>query len=97
MMSMPTRFTVNSFMRWIGLTDTAATPVLDLMYLGASTFACNRKRCVAVALPQSSLSDDELRSLPMPVLLHFGDLEVIYNPAQAFDRARRLIADFKAG
>jgi pimeloyl-ACP methyl ester carboxylesterase len=39
----------------------------------------------------NALSDNELRSLHMPVLLLFGDGEVIYNSAQAFDRARRLI------
>ena len=37
------------------------------------------------------LSDNELRSLQMPVLLLFGDDEVIYDSAQALDRARRLI------
>lgn len=37
------------------------------------------------------LSDNALRSLHMPVLLLFGDGEVIDDPAQAFDRARRLI------
>ena len=31
----------------------------------------------------------------MPVLLLFGDGEVIYDAAQALDRARRLIPDFE--
>ncbi len=31
----------------------------------------------------------------MPVLLLFGDGEVIYDSAQAFDRARRLIPHFE--
>jgi hypothetical protein len=30
----------------------------------------------------------------MPVLLLIGDGEVIYDPAKAIDRARRLIPDF---
>jgi pimeloyl-ACP methyl ester carboxylesterase len=37
------------------------------------------------------ISGDELRSLHMPVLLLFGDGEVIYDSAEALDRARRLI------
>ena len=36
-------------------------------------------------------SDKQLQSLHMPVLLLFGEDEVIYDPAQACDRARRLI------
>jgi pimeloyl-ACP methyl ester carboxylesterase len=39
------------------------------------------------------LSDHELRSLQMPVLLLFGDGEVIYGSADALQRARRLIPD----
>ena len=33
----------------------------------------------------------------MPVLLLFGDGEVIYEPAQALDRARRLIPHVEGG
>jgi pimeloyl-ACP methyl ester carboxylesterase len=41
------------------------------------------------------ISDDELRSLRMPMLVLFGDGEVIYDPAKALDRARRLIPHFE--
>ncbi len=34
MFVVPTRFTVNSFMKWLGVTGTSAQPVLELMYLG---------------------------------------------------------------
>jgi pimeloyl-ACP methyl ester carboxylesterase len=37
------------------------------------------------------ISDDKLRSLHMPMLLLFGDDEVIYDSAKALERARRLI------
>ena len=39
----------------------------------------------------TSFADEDLGRLQMPVLLLFGDGEVIYDPAKALDRARRLI------
>ena len=87
----PTRFTVNSFMRWAGITERDARPVLDLMYLGTKHFRMPKDTMRVNRDATNALSDDELRSLHMPVLLLFGDGEVIYDPAQAFDRARRLI------
>jgi pimeloyl-ACP methyl ester carboxylesterase len=95
MVFFPTRFTVNSFMRWAGLTDTDARPVLDLMYLGVKHFRMPKDTVRGNRDAANPLSDDELRSLHMPVLLLFGDGEVIYNSAQAFDRARRLIPHFE--
>jgi hypothetical protein len=38
MVFVPTRFTVNSFMRWLGFTATNARLVLELMYLGLMHF-----------------------------------------------------------
>ena len=40
-------------------------------------------------------SDDELRAMRVPTLLLIGDHEVIYDPATALARARRLIPDFE--
>jgi len=91
MASVPTRFTVDSFMRWAGVTQPEARPLLDLMYFGAKYFripADTMRGNRAAAIP---LSDTELRSLRMPVLLLFGDDEVIYDSAAAMKRARRLI------
>ena len=94
----PTRFTVNSFMRWTGLTDTPgerdAGPLLQLMYLGVKHFRMPEDTWRANAAAANALSDDELRSLQMPVLLLFGDDEVIYRSADALERARRLIPHF---
>ncbi len=87
----PTRFTVNSFMRWAGITARDARPVLDLMYLGAKHFRMPKDTMHVNRDAANALADNELQSLHMPVLLLFGDGEVIYDPAQAFDRARRLI------
>jgi pimeloyl-ACP methyl ester carboxylesterase len=91
MVFFPTRFTVNSFMRWAGVTYTDARPVLDLMYLGVTHFRMPEDTVRVDREAANLISDDELRSLRMPVLLLFGDGEVIYNSATALDRARRLV------
>jgi pimeloyl-ACP methyl ester carboxylesterase len=94
----PTRFTVNSFMRWTGLTDTPgerdAGPLLQLMYLGMKHFRMPEDTLRVNTAAANPLSDHELRSLQMPVLLLFGDDEVIYRSAEALERARRLIPHF---
>ena len=41
----------------------------------------------------NALFDEELRSLHVPTLLLFGEGEVIYGPAAALIRARRLVPD----
>jgi pimeloyl-ACP methyl ester carboxylesterase len=96
----PTRFTVNSFMRWLGLTDTPgerdAGPLLHLMYLGLKHFRMPTDTLRANAAAANPLCDDELRALHMPVLLLFGDDEVIYSPVEALARARRLILRLEA-
>jgi pimeloyl-ACP methyl ester carboxylesterase len=92
----PTRFTVNSFMRWLGITDSPgendARPILDLTYLGLKHFRVPTE--TLRALP-AAFSDDELRAMRVPVLLLFGDHERIYDPAAALARARRLLPDFQ--
>ena len=96
MVFFPTRFTVNSFMHWAGLTDspgdTNARRVLDLMYLGMKHFRMPKD---TVRIAANPLSDDELRAMQVPVLLLMGEHEVLYNPATALARARRLIPDFE--
>ena len=91
----PTRFTVNSFMRWAGFTARDARPMLDLMYLGVKHFRMPEDTMRGNRDAANPSSDNELRSLHMPVLLLFGDGEVIYDSARAFDRARRLIPHFQ--
>ena len=92
MVLLPTRFTVNSMMRWLGFANGAgqedSRPVLDLMYLGLKHFRISPEtlRVVPAAVP-----DDALRGLQMPVLLLIGANETIYEPAEAVARARRLI------
>jgi len=96
MVAFPTRLTVNSFMRWVGLTDrrgeTAARNVLELMYLGMKHF---RMPPETKRVAPNPLSDEELRAMQVPVLLLLGDREVIYDPAKALARARRLIPHFE--
>jgi pimeloyl-ACP methyl ester carboxylesterase len=92
MMVVPTRFTVNWFMRWAGFTNRPgehdARPVLDLMYLGLKHFRLPSDTSRVAA---NALSDGHLRDLRMPVLLLVGDREVLCDASAALARARRLI------
>ena len=89
-----TRFTVNSFMRWLGFKnrpgDTEARLVFDLMYRGLKHFRVpvETLRVMPVMFP-----DDQLRAMRVPTLLLIGDHEVICDPAHALTRARRLFPD----
>jgi pimeloyl-ACP methyl ester carboxylesterase len=87
MLFLPTRLTVNAFMRWLGFRAGDGN-VLQLMYLGLKHFRIPPE--TAAVMP-SVLSDNELQSLNVPTLLLFGDREVIYDPADALARARRLV------
>ncbi len=97
MVLFPTRFTVNSFMRWLGFKGAPGNAdgrrVFDLMYLGLKHFRVPQET-LRVAI--NVFSDDELRALPVPVLLLMGEHEVIYDAATALARARRLIAHLEA-
>ena len=90
--ALPTRFTVNSFMRWLGVTATNARPVLELMYLGLKHF---RVPPETLRVMPAVFSDDELRVMRVPTLLLIGDREVISAPATALARAHRLIPHFE--
>ena len=96
MVFFPTRFTVNSFMRWAGFTDVPgerdARPVLNLMYLGMKHFRMPPDTLRIAATP---LSDDELRALQVPVLSLMGDNEVLYDASTALAHSRRLIPEFE--
>jgi pimeloyl-ACP methyl ester carboxylesterase len=90
MVLFPTHFTVNSFMRWLGFND--QRDALELMYLGLKHFRMPPEtlRVIPVVCP-----DTELRTMHIPTLLLLGEEEVIYDPARALTRARRLIPDFR--
>jgi hypothetical protein len=96
MVYFPTRFTVNSFMGWLGIKDTpgdaGARPVLELTYLGLKHF---RMAPETLRVLPTVFSDDELRQMRVPTLLLFGDHEVICDPARALARARRVIPNFQ--
>jgi pimeloyl-ACP methyl ester carboxylesterase len=96
MFLIPTRLTVNSCFGWMGFKDTPgdtlARRVLDLAYLGVKHF---RFLPETARIMPNVFSDDELRALHVPVLLLIGDREVLYDPAKALARARRLIPDFR--
>lgn len=84
MMLIPSRLTVRTFLQWVGLGGGETRALIDLTYLGAKHFRMPR-------VDARVFSDDELRGLPMPVLLLMGEDEVIYDSAQALARAQRLI------
>ena len=88
MFVVPTRFAVNSFMRWLGFTATDARPVLELMYLGLKHF---RVPPATARVMPAVFSDDELRVISVPTLLLIGDQEVISDAGTALARAHRLI------
>ena len=92
----PTRFTVNSFMRWLGFTDDPgdmdAGPMLDLMYLGLKHFRMPQETLRVVP---TVFSDGELGAMHVPTLLLIGEGEAIYDPAAALDRARRVVPDLR--
>jgi pimeloyl-ACP methyl ester carboxylesterase len=94
MMFAPTRFTVNWFMRWIGLTASSggrdARLVLDLMYLGMKHF---RFAPETSRMSPAAFSQGELSTMNVPTLVLIGADEVIYDPAKALDRALALMPD----
>jgi pimeloyl-ACP methyl ester carboxylesterase len=92
MVFFPTRLTVNSFFRWLGIANGAFPNVLDLMYLGMKHFQMPLE---TARIGPSVVSDDALRTLHVPTLILYGEQEVICDPARALERARRLIPDFE--
>ena len=92
MMAVPTRFTVNSFMKWLGFTATNARPVRELMYLGLKHF---RVPPATARVMPTVFSDDALGVMRVPTLLLIGDHEVISDAPTALARAHRLIPHFE--
>ena len=101
MVLFPTRFSVTSFMRWLGTKDNLGDPetrrigdtVVDLIYLGLKHFRIPPE---TMRVSPTVFSDAELKALHVPTLLLIGDREVIYDPAAALARARQLIPDIEA-
>jgi pimeloyl-ACP methyl ester carboxylesterase len=96
MVFFPGRLTVNWFMRWLGFTNAPgendARRVLELMHLGLKHFRFSQETLRVIP---TVFSDVELRAMHVPTLLLIGDDEVIYEPARALARARRLIPEFE--
>ena len=96
MFLVPTRLTVNLLMGWLGFKNASGDKVtrlaLDPIYLGVKHF---RMLPETARIAPDVFSDDELRALPVPVLLLYGDREVMVDPAKALARARALLPDFE--
>jgi pimeloyl-ACP methyl ester carboxylesterase len=81
---LPTHFTVNSCMHWLGIRD---ANFIRVIYLGLKHFSEPSPFVPTV------FSDDELRTMQVPTLVLYGDHEVICDPAAALTRARSLVPD----
>lgn len=92
----PTHRMMFSFMKWMGVEatpgDATTSRLLDLMWLGVKHF---RVPPETRRVMPGVLSDDELRSLQMPVLFLIGEHEVMYDAAKALARARQLIPNLE--
>jgi pimeloyl-ACP methyl ester carboxylesterase len=89
MVLFPTHFTVNSFMRWLGIEDKSAC---ELTYLGLKHFRMSPE---TLRITPTAFSDGQLRAMHVPTLLLMGEDEVIYDPAAALERARRFVPNFR--
>jgi pimeloyl-ACP methyl ester carboxylesterase len=97
MVFLPTRSTVKWVMRWLGIRERSGEPAsryvddfVRLIYLGLKHF---RMPPETVRVLPTAFTDVELRALQVPTLVLYGDREVICDPAEALERARRLIPD----
>ena len=95
---LPSRSRTNGFMGWMtyppNLEDASGRKIFDClvdqMYLGVKHFSIQ-----ASVLP-GAYQDVELRGVKNPTLLLIGRQEVIYNPAAAVERAKRLMPSIRA-
>jgi pimeloyl-ACP methyl ester carboxylesterase len=96
MMLVPARFTVKSFWLWSGFRGAPAEiehwRVMDLLHLGIKHF---QMPPATLRITASPVSDDELRTMRMPVLFLMGKNEVLCDAAAALARGRRLVPDFQ--
>jgi pimeloyl-ACP methyl ester carboxylesterase len=76
-------------MRWLGIDNSSAC---ELTYLGLKHF---RMPPETLRITPTAFSDDQLRAMRVPTLLLMGEDEVIYDPAAALERGRRLVPDFR--
>lgn len=93
----PTRGMMDSFMGWFGLEaepdDRVMQGVLDLVWLGGTNYRMSPE---TMRVMPTLFPDEKLRALEVPVLLLIGENEVMYDPLEAVDRARRLIPNLDA-
>jgi pimeloyl-ACP methyl ester carboxylesterase len=99
MVFLPKHSGVNSLMRWMAYEENLQDRrmhnlydcVVNQMYLGLKHFPVRNR----IAVPPTALSDEELRSMRIPTLLLIGQQEVLYDPAAALNRAKRLIPNLE--
>jgi pimeloyl-ACP methyl ester carboxylesterase len=92
----PTHFIVEKFLHWLTYEENLQDPevrrldqsMVELMHLGMKNF---RMHPDTMKVEPIAFTDDELRGLQAPALLLIGEQEVIYDPAAALARAKRLV------
>ena len=97
-MLFPKRFLVASFMHWLTFAENLHDPdvrrlteyEIDQIQLGEQYFRQPSETLRVEPLP---FTDAELQGLHVPTLLLIGQQEVLYDPASAMARARRLLPD----
>lgn len=92
----PRRYWFWSYVKWMGLEERRAEaigPINELVWLGQRHFRQPRE---TARIMVTVLSDAELQTLKVPMLLLIGENEVIFDPQKATERARETIPNLEA-
>ena len=96
MLLLPARAMVFSFLRWLATSESQqeaavrrlSDSLVDLMWLGLKHYRFERD---TLRIVPTVFTDGQLRMMVVPTLLLIGEREVIYDPEQALERARRFL------
>ena len=87
----PRRSLITSFMNWMAAEEFVVNELfVEQLVMGMKYFRPQ------ISVFPTKFSDEELGQIKVPTLLLIGAQEVIYNPKQAVDRAKQLIANIEA-
>lgn len=90
---LPRKPVVYSFLRWCSTReDLAVNPIVHQMLVGLRHFRFQPQNSVFPAV----FTDEELKTVKMPVLVLIGDKERVLDPVRAVERARRRVPGVEA-